>query len=113
MFMTSDERIAIGHFIEAAQRLLEGTKRDLANTDQWRELARTMNKVAVIKSEARQIAPAGLGKSATNLARGLCRRAPRGLDFGRLFLDQIEEVVDDVADLADYDRNVLKLRVLS
>jgi hypothetical protein len=33
------------------------------------------------------------------LARGLGRRAHRGLDFGRLFLDQIEEVVDDVADL--------------
>jgi hypothetical protein len=55
-FMTSDERIAIRHFIEAAQRLLERTQSDLANTDQWRELARTMNKVAVMKSEARQIA---------------------------------------------------------
>jgi hypothetical protein len=61
MFMTSDERTAIGHFIEAAQRLLERTKSDLANTDQWRELARTMNKVAVMKSEAGQIAPRWFG----------------------------------------------------
>ena len=61
MFMTRDERIAIGHFVEAAQRLLERTKSDLANTDQWRELVRSMNKVAVMKSEARQIAPRWFG----------------------------------------------------
>jgi hypothetical protein len=61
MFMTSDERTAIGHFIEAAQRLLERTKRDLVDTDQWRELVRRMNKVAGMKSEAGQIAPRWFG----------------------------------------------------
>ena len=59
--MTSDERITISHFIEAAQRLLERTKSDVANTDEWRELVRKMNKVAVMKSEARQIAPRWFG----------------------------------------------------
>ena len=58
--MTKDERIAFRHLIEAAQRL-ERTKSDLANTDQWRELARTVNEVAVIKFEARQIAPRWFG----------------------------------------------------
>jgi hypothetical protein len=61
MFMTSDERIAIRYFIEAAQRFLERTKSDLADTDQWRRLARTMNQVAVIKFEAGQIAPRWFG----------------------------------------------------
>ena len=32
--------------------------------------------------------------------------------FGRLFRDHIEEVVDDVADLVDCDRNVVKRRAL-
>jgi hypothetical protein len=59
--MTSDERIAIRHLIEAAQRFLERTKSDLSHTDQWRELVRTMNEVAVTKSEARQIAPHWFG----------------------------------------------------
>jgi hypothetical protein len=59
--MTNDERIAISHFVDAAQRLLERTKSELAHTDQWRELVRTMNKVAVMKSEAGQIAPRWFG----------------------------------------------------
>jgi hypothetical protein len=59
--MTSDERVTIGHFIEAAQRFLERTRSDLAYTDQWRELARTMDAVAVMKSAGRQIAPRWFG----------------------------------------------------
>jgi hypothetical protein len=43
-FMTRDERIALRHLIEAAQRFLERTKGDFADTDQWQELTRAMTR---------------------------------------------------------------------